>query len=289
MKKFILLFLFTLSATAQIKGVVRDSITKEPIAYVSVWVENKIIGASSEIDGTFDINSSSDVKLQFSILGYKNKVAKINKEGLYYLVPENSIIVEVIIKNKKNSKSIKIGHSNKSNVSHLQGKYPQILAKKFDYDSIYKATPFLKEIEVFTKSPIEGAIFKLRILEFDSIKQLPGKSLISEDVIVKVKKGQKKNVINVSQYNIEFPKKGIVVGVENIIVDSNKYLYSTKAMPQDVYSYAPAVVLNYVDDIKSYMFLNLKWLIREKYTLSYGRLKGQKKVIEPAINIILTN
>lgn len=180
MKKFILLFLFTLSATAQIKGVVRDSITKEPIAYVSVWVENKIIGASSEIDGTFDINSSSDVKLQFSILGYKNKVAKINKEGLYYLVPENSIIEEVIIKNKKNSKSIKIGHSNKSNVSHLQGKYPQILAKKFDYDSIYKATPFLKEIEVFTKSPIEGAIFKLRILEFDSIKQLPGKSLISE-------------------------------------------------------------------------------------------------------------
>ena len=289
MNKLILLFLFTISATAQIKGVVKDSITKEPLAYVSVWVENKTIGASSEIDGTFDINSSSDVKLQFSILGYKNKVAKINKEGLYYLVPENSIIEEVIIENKKNSKSIKIGHSNKSNVSHLQGKYPQILAKKFDYDSVYKATPFLKEIEVFTKSPIEGAIFKLRILEFDSIKQLPGKSLISENIIIKVKKGQKKNIIDVSQYNIEFPKNGIVIGVENIIVESNKYLFSRKSLPQDIHFYAPAVVMNYVDDIKSFMFINLKWQKREKYTLSYGKLKGQKKVLEPAINITLSN
>ncbi len=33
MKKHILLFLFTISATAQIKGVVRDSITKEPKSY----------------------------------------------------------------------------------------------------------------------------------------------------------------------------------------------------------------------------------------------------------------
>lgn len=287
MKNHILLFLFTISATAQIKGVVRDSITKEPIAYVSVWVENKTIGASSEIDGTFDINSSPDVKLQFSILGYKNKVAKINKDGFYYLVPENTIIEEVIIKNKRNTKSIKIGHSNKSNISHLLGNYPQILAKKFDYDSIYKATPFLKEIEVFTKSPIENAIFKLRVLEFDSIKQLPGKSLISEDVIVKVKKGKKNNVINVSQYNIEFPKNGIVIGIENIIVDSNKYTH--KAMHQDVYYYAPAVVLNYVDDLNSYIFLNLKWFTREKLTLNYGKHKGQKKTIEPAINITLTN
>jgi hypothetical protein len=289
MRKFILLFLFTLSATAQIKGVVRDSITKEPIAYVSVWVENKTIGASSEIDGTFDINSSSDVKLQFSILGYKNKVAKINKEGLYYLVPENAIIEEVIIKKKKNSKSIKIGHSNKSNVSHLLGKYPQILAKKFDYDSSYKATPFLKEIEVFTKSPIEGAIFKLRILEFDSIKQLPGKSLISEDVIVKVKKGQKKNVIDVSQYNIEIPKNGFVIGVENIIVESNKYIFLKDEKSVDHIAYAPSVVINYVDELNSFWFHNLKWYKKVKYEINFSKHKGQNKVMEPAINITLSN
>jgi hypothetical protein len=290
MKQLILLFLFTISASAQIKGVVKDSVTKEPIAYVSVWVENKNIGASTELDGAFEINSLSDVKLQFSILGYKNKVAKINENGVYYLVSEDLKIEEVvIIKNKKNSKTFKLGHSNKSNVSHLQGKNPQILAKKFEYDTIYKTTPFLKEIEVFTKSSIEDAIFKLRILEFDSIKQLPGKTLLSENIIVKVKKGQRKNVIDVSKYNIEFPTNGIVIGVENIIVDSNKYLYNIKAMPQEVYCYAPAVVLNYVDDIKSYMFMNLKWVKRDKYTLSHGKYKGQKKVIEPAINITLSN
>ena len=40
MKKLILLFLFTLSAAAQIKGVVKDSITKEPIAYAALVYEN---------------------------------------------------------------------------------------------------------------------------------------------------------------------------------------------------------------------------------------------------------
>ncbi len=289
MKKHILLFLFTISATAQIKGVVRDSITKEPIAYVSVWVENKNLGTSTEVNGTFEVTSSSVEKLQFSILGYKNKVVKINKDGLYYLVPEDLKIEEVVIKNKENTKAIKLGHSNKSNISHLQGKYPQILAKKFDYDSIYKATPYLKEIEVFTKSPIEDAIFKLRVLEFDSIKQIPGKSILSENIIVKVKKGQKKNVIDVSQYNIEFPKNGIVIGVENIIVESNKYIFLKDEKSIDHIVYAPSVVLNYVDELNSFWFHNLKWYKREKYTLNYGRQKGEKKVIEPAINIILSN
>ena len=53
MNKIILFFLFSTSLSAQIKGVVKDSITKEPIPYVSIWVENKDIGTTTDEKGYF--------------------------------------------------------------------------------------------------------------------------------------------------------------------------------------------------------------------------------------------
>lgn len=264
MNKLLFLIFFTISVTAQIKGVVKDSITGEPIPYVSIWVENENIGVSSEKDGTFELNIKEEKKIQFSMLGYKDKAESINSTEVYLLVPTVNKIEQIEVKGLKKNKSFKIGLSNKSNLSQLQGKNPQILAKKFEFDTIYNQTPFLKEIEVFTKSEIKNATFKLRILAFDKEKQLPGKNLIDDNIIVLVKEGQKKNVIDVSNYNIEFPKDGIVVGVENIIIEKNKYIYSKNETFKDHICYAPAIVLNYSDQENSYMFTNLKWNKRKK-------------------------
>ncbi|WP_396162533.1 hypothetical protein [Flavobacterium sp.] len=45
-EKRLLLFLLLLGfyTSAQIKGVVKDSISGEPIPYVNIWVENELIG-----------------------------------------------------------------------------------------------------------------------------------------------------------------------------------------------------------------------------------------------------
>ena len=72
MKKFILLFLFTISATAQIKGVVRDSITKEPIAYAAIVYENTEIGTNANEKGEFELTKhESNFIINVSCLGYK--------------------------------------------------------------------------------------------------------------------------------------------------------------------------------------------------------------------------
>ena len=42
--KSILFFFITISLSAQIRGVVKDSISGEPIPYVNIWVENGVIG-----------------------------------------------------------------------------------------------------------------------------------------------------------------------------------------------------------------------------------------------------
>lgn len=288
MKYFYFIFLISFSLSAQIKGIVKDSISGESIPYVSIWIENKSTGTSSEENGTFVINAKETNRLQFSCLGYKDTTLKINENGIYLLSPEIYQINEVIVFSAKRTKVNKIGNSEFSRSSHLQGAIPQILAKKFDYDSIVKETNFLKEIEIFTKSPIKDAILKIRILEFDTITSLPGKSLVDESILVKVGKGRKKTIVDVSNQNISIPKGGIIIGIENVIVESNKYFQSHGDKIETEY-YAPQVILNYVEEEKSYMFVNLKWFKRKKQSVEFGNNKGKKMVIEPAINIVLTN
>ena len=71
MKLFFLFFSFSLSA--QIKGVVKDSISGEPIPYVNIWVENETIGTTSELDGSFSLDLKEEKILVFSALGFETK------------------------------------------------------------------------------------------------------------------------------------------------------------------------------------------------------------------------
>ena len=50
------LLLFTNILSAQIKGVVKDSISGKPIPYVNILVEDENIRTTSEEDGEFTIN-----------------------------------------------------------------------------------------------------------------------------------------------------------------------------------------------------------------------------------------
>ena len=68
-----LLLLVCISTNAQIKGVVKDSITGKPIPYANIWVKNENIGTTSKEDGTFEIKTAKDKPLFFSIIGYHSK------------------------------------------------------------------------------------------------------------------------------------------------------------------------------------------------------------------------
>ena len=57
---FSVLFLTSISVWSQIKGIVKDSITRKAIPYVSIWVENENNGTTSEEDGTFSISVSEE-------------------------------------------------------------------------------------------------------------------------------------------------------------------------------------------------------------------------------------
>ncbi|WP_284651002.1 carboxypeptidase-like regulatory domain-containing protein [Flavobacterium terrisoli] len=291
-KKGLWLFIFIgFSAFSQIKGIVVDE-KNQPIPYVNVWVENENIGTTSDENGTFKINTSEDKTLVFSSVGFEVKKTAI-KEGERVVLKEAVYkLKEVVLSKRKQDKEIEIGDAQRIHHRQLSGDKPWIYGKLFEQDTIYKKTPFLKKIVFYSDSDKKGAKLKIRIFEFND--SIPGNDLIDEDLIVTVKKGMKRNVIDVSKYNLTFPEKGIVIGLEWMIIEENradfKYKdHQTKKM-MVMEDYAPSLVVNYSEKENAFTYSQGKWS-RSKVFLTEQKSKEPwyNKVMMPAINLILSN
>ena len=87
-KRLIWIFLIVSQfAFSQIRGVVKDSISGEPIPFVNIWVENETVGTTSEADGTFFLEASKQKKIVISVLGYERKTLKGSEISEVFLKP----------------------------------------------------------------------------------------------------------------------------------------------------------------------------------------------------------
>ena len=288
MRKLTLLILVVSNSIySQFKGIVLDESNK-PISYVNIWVENENIGTTSNEDGEFLINTTNEKILVFSAVGFETKKIKISNNDKVVLQTAIYNLEEIVITKSKGSIEREIGNFKKSIGSHLSGSVPWIYAKRFEFDGVYKKTPFLKNAIVFTKSKIKNAKFKLRIFSVME-NGFPGEDLLKEDIIVVVKSGKIKNVIDLTKFNIIFPDNGIFIAYEWMIIEENKYLYkSFSKESSNTYSitYAPAVMVHKVETENTVAYREGKWISRKGSSLKENM---NKVVIEPAINLTLTN
>jgi hypothetical protein len=289
MKKWgLFILLFQLSVSAQFRGVVLDSISKQPVSFANVWVENENKGATSEENGQFSIQTDEENKtLIISALGYETKKIKMAWATKVLLKPIAFQLNEVEIRTKKETKKLEIGNSKNRYCNQLSGGLPWMFAKYFPYEVKYKLTPFIQNAILFTDSEIKNATFKLRIFEKTS-DGLPGADLLEEDIIVIVKKGHHKNTIDLSKYNLSLPTNGLFVAFEWMIIDANKYQFEYKenGTLKSFPTYAPSAVCNEVEVENSYDFRSGKWNKRQKFFINN---KSKEVMLEPAINLTLTN
>jgi hypothetical protein len=172
----------------------------------------------------------------------------------------------------KYDKTIKISHDEK------------------DFDTIYKKTPFLKKIVFYSDSDIKGAKLKIRLFDFNDT--IPTNDLLSEDLIVTVKKGMRKNVIDISEYNLRFPEKGIVVGLEWMIIEENRHDFVYKDQSKKTVTmenYQPSLVVNYSKEEDSFNYSQGKWARSKIFITDQKDKPWFNTVMLPAINLILTN
>lgn len=110
-----LFFLFVLclgvvKLSAQIKGVVTDSETGDPIPYLNVYYDGKGVGTITDIDGQYTISVHPGwTKLTFSMVGYGTEVCNVsvNTKKLDVKMKPDLVLDEVIVKPKKEKYSRK--------------------------------------------------------------------------------------------------------------------------------------------------------------------------------------
>ncbi len=269
--KSLLFFFLTISLSAQIRGVVKDSISGEPIPFVNIWVENETIGTTSEADGTFFLQASKEKNIVISVLGYERKILKGSTISEVFLKPTTYDLREVVILNKKQSKQIEIGDI-KDAIFQSFDNGPKIEAKFFPYKASYNKTKYIKEVTIFTDSRIDNATIKLHFYSVDE-NGFPGEELLTKDYVVTLKKGIIKHRFTISDFNLVFPEKGMFVAYEKLLIENNRV--ATK--------YQPYVLYNYVDRDFFYTYAYGKW------SKQSGENSEKISVYEPSINLILTN
>lgn len=285
------LFLVSFSIAAQIKGVVKDSVTRKPIPYVNIWVQNENIGTTTEENGEFTINTSDKNKnLIFSALGFEKKIIKAGFASEVILKPAVYELEEVFVPEQRfETQEVEIGQTeNKTYQAFDNG--PKIDAKFFPYDKTYKKTKFLKEVSIQTDSKISDAIIKIH---FYSVKDdgFPGEELLTKDYIVSVKKGVRKTYFNLTDLNLRIPKKGIFIGFEKLLIEKNKSekiikdLNTNTTQIQKIYS--PFLLYSMVEKKYAFTFSGGKWNKKTERDNSVSSAK--MKMHEPAINLTLTN
>lgn len=284
------LVLFTCSLSAQIKGIVKDSLTGKPIPFVNIWVENENIGSTSEENGTFFINTiDKEKRLIFSTLGYEKKIIKASKYLVVNLKPTTYTLDEVVISKSIGTKTVEIGKS-KTEIYQAFDNGPKIDTKFFSYISAYKKTKYLKQVSIYTDSRIEDAIIKIHFYTVDS-NGFPSDEMLDKDFIVTVKKGTRINRFDLTKLNLKFPKNGLFVGFEKLLIEKNKTEKSITDLNTNITqiqkTYYPFVLYNYVEREFLYTFSGGKW---NKKTKENSNDSSEKMMInEPVITLILSN
>lgn len=301
MNKFLVFFLFlTFSLSAQIRGVVKDSITGEPIPFVNIWVENEMIGTTSESNGSFSLDIKEEKMLVFSALGYEVKKAS-SKSEVILLKSKVFELKEVVIEQPKFNKEIEVGNYETSGFRIGLGNINSAVYFK-PYDEMI-THPFLKKIKFLTKSDIEKAKIRIKILSINADNS-PGESLIDEEIIVSVKKGKNKNTIDLSGYRFKIPLNGFFISFEKLLIEENKYYtehtykdHQGNKITQKSMSIEPELCFIPIEyDIIWQSTINGNWTKSKKHILkdpkSYENLLMRKyhdKYLAPSMTITLTN
>ena len=288
-KRWLWLLLFLVSVvSAQIKGSVVDENNK-PIPYVNIWVENENNSTTSEENGEFSINCLPNKNLIFSAMGYEKKMVKASEVEKVVLKINAFQLSEVIIAKRYETRKIEIGKV-KNETYQAFDNGPKIDAKYFPYNSKYKKTRYIKQVNFFTDSQLESATFKVHFFAVNADGS-PGDELLNKDFLVSVKKGVKKTFFDVTDFGLKMPKTGIFVGFEKLLIEKNKLEKEVtdsntgKTIIQK--KYFPYVLYNFVEREFIFTFSGGKWNKQTKQDIANP--SDKMSVYEPAINLILTN
>jgi hypothetical protein len=213
------------------EGTIREKSGKGvvPNTYVRVYSEGRVFRFVADGKGKVNINyyrpEQTDSVLVTSI-GYKpcklscKELININEISIE---EEIYSLNEVVIKpsKKKKPKTVNLGNTAFIVLTSLcainfERQYG-ILIKYEEMQGQILKIRYRIDHEIGSKD-MRYCPLRILIFDVDTINNRPGKNILNEDLIVSLNKGDNHNwlEVDVSQYNIELPPKGVFVGMETL-------------------------------------------------------------------------
>lgn len=178
-RKYFLFLLFLLilpHVSGQIKGVVTDSITHEPMMYISVQYEGKGVGALTNANGEYQVESRKGwEELTFSSIGYVTKKVRIKPDTKILnvkMVPTDIQLSEIIVKPQKEKYSRKNNPAvefMKKVIEHKKG----LKLETNDYYQYRKYEKMKMSINDITNEKLEKGIYKKFSFFKDQVETSP--------------------------------------------------------------------------------------------------------------------
>lgn len=178
--------------TTVIRGIVRDSVSNEPLSFVAIFLKGTDKGALSKEDGTFEIVTRSKFEsLNFNTMGYDEKVCKVEfgkvNDIEVLMSPVGVALKELVVKPKKEK------YSKKNNpavafVEKLMKRKHLHDPKSNDYFSYRKYEKMNLGLNDFSEKQKKNWIFKKFKFIFDYVdtSEVSGKPVLNVSVKEKI-------------------------------------------------------------------------------------------------------
>ncbi|MBP6557437.1 MAG: hypothetical protein KA213_03670, partial [Flavobacterium sp.] len=209
---------------------------------------------------------------------------------------------EVVIKKNKEKLNKEIGHYESGGFRYHMGYFTDGIYFNISPEEREKY-PFIKEVKFKTLSENKNAKIRIYFVEANEDGS-PSERALTDEIILEVKKGNSKNVIDLSERKITIPEKGFFIVFEKLKIDQNKhyvdYYSKDKNGKKHTYkgmSYEPEIPLVPIEDaVGWHKRVNNDWEKSTKTTIQNPNgfenilmKKYHNKYLVPAVNITLCN
>jgi len=216
-----------------LKGIVVNSETNEPIPYANIGILNKNIGTVTNDDGSFvlDISKlSTKDTIRISYIGYKTldlikDQAEPSKKTKIRLQPQEIWIPEVQVNNVK-PKHVILGNKNKSHL-FTADESAQQLGNEFGTLIKVKHRGLLEQLRFhIVSTTYDSLVFRVNI--YDVVNGYPCNNILKEQIVIRPNLKSGNVMIDLSDYNI-YLDEDFVICLENIKKlgdDKSKFILS---------------------------------------------------------------
>lgn len=289
MKKILFFLLLThFSVSAQISGTVVN-LENKPIPLTNIWVLDGSDGATTDSLGMFCIQTAlPQDTLVFNASGYELLKEEASKTADVVLKPYEIPQPELVVYPDKSFHHT-IGDAHYQNMYFTPGNVPYMYGRFFENNAEIQSVQYIDKVIVYTKSSVAAATLKIRLLRMDEYG-CPSNDLLAEPIIANVKRGTKKNLIQVLQHNVKIPKNGVFVAVEWLMTENNQFRPANFAKGETLFEdfrYQPDVMNNKVEETSSYRYMHGEWFPNDQF--QPRNPNAPKEIVDPAIGLILSS